>query len=380
MFKSISYSVCLVCVLAFSVSAGGGTVYVDADSTCRSNCGGSWAAAYPDLKDGINAAFQSGGGEVWVAEGTYRGTISLKNGVKVYGGFAGTESSASAGDPDVHKTYIDGGSLSRAVKSVNNDSSTVLRGFIIKNGAVHGWIEAGGGLYLERSSAQIVRCVFTENSAEFAGGAVANYFGGSPTFVNCRFYYNGTGENKSTPLGGGAVFNHDGAPVFVNCLFHGNKASEGGALLTLSGAVELINCTLTGNEATRIKGGALFDRRGNIVVRNCILWNNNAKKPQTDEIFNDSSLGKTTDITHSDVAGGWPGVANINSDPLFVDVSKNDYRIQDASPCRDAGQNAALPADVADISLDGNTTEVLPYDLALNPRVDGDSVDMGAYE
>ncbi|MGB2985503.1 MAG: hypothetical protein WBE26_06430, partial [Phycisphaerae bacterium] len=112
MFKSISYSVFLVCVLAFVVSAAGGTIYVDADSTCSSDCGGSWAAAYPDLQDGIDAALKAGGGEVWVAEGTYRGTISLKNGVKVCGGFAGTESSASAGDPDAHKTYIDGGSLS----------------------------------------------------------------------------------------------------------------------------------------------------------------------------------------------------------------------------------------------------------------------------
>ncbi|MGB2985567.1 MAG: right-handed parallel beta-helix repeat-containing protein [Phycisphaerae bacterium] len=380
MGKTSFNSIGMVCVLAFVVSAAGGTVYVDADSTCGSDCGGSWAAAYPDLQDGIDAALKAGSGEVWVAEGTYRGTISLKNGVKVYGGFAGTESSASAGDPNVHKTYIDGGSLSRAVESVNNDSSTVLRGFIIKNGAAPGWTETGGGLYLENSSAQMVRCVFTENSAEFAGGAVANHFGGSPTFVNCRFYSNGGVGSNPTPLGGGAVFNHNGAPVFVNCLFYGNKASEGGAILTLKGEVRLTNCTLTGNEATKLKGGALFDRRGNIVVRNCILWNNNAKRSQTDEIFNDSSIGKTTDITHSDVKGGWPGVANINSDPLFVDASKSDYRIQATSPCRDTGQNAALPDDVADISLDGNTTEVLPNDLDLNPRVNGDSVDMGAYE
>ncbi|MGB2987613.1 MAG: hypothetical protein WBE26_17240, partial [Phycisphaerae bacterium] len=299
---------------------------------------------------------------------------------KVCGGFAGTESSASAGDPDAHKTYIDGGSLSRAVKSINNDSSTVLRGFIIKNGAARGWTETGGGLYLENSSAQVVRCVFTENTAEFAGGAVANHFGGSPTFVNCRFYSNGTGENKSTPLGGGAVFNHDGAPVFVNCLFHGNKASEGGAVLTLGGAVKLINCTLTGNEAIEGDGGALYDNRGDAAIRNSVVWNNSAKKPQTNEIYNSPSLGGTTDITHSDVAGGWPGAGNINSDPLFVDASKNDYRIQDSSPCRDTGNDESLPADTADIDWDANTAQPLPNDLDLKPRVSGNSVDMGACE
>jgi hypothetical protein len=71
---------------------------------------------------------------------------------------------------------------------------------------------------------------------------------------------------------------------------------------------------------------------------------------------------------------------NAKLDPLLVDAAKGDYRLQEGSPCRDAGKNASLPADVADLSWDGNTTEVLPKDSALNPRVHGDSVDVGAFE
>ena len=77
---------------------------------------------------------------------------------------------------------------------------------------------------------------------------------------------------------------------------------------------------------------------------------------------------------------GCHGVGSIISDPLFVNASTGDYRLRADSPCRDNGLTASLPADVADIGLNGNTTEVLPKDLGLEARVFGDSVDMGAYE
>ncbi len=87
-------------------------------------------------------------------------------------------------------------------------------------------------------------------------------------------------------------------------------------------------------------------------------------------------------VTHSKVKGGWPGTTNLgaNVDPLFVDPANDDYRLQAGSPCRNAGHNASLPADVADIGSNGNKTERLPKDLALKPRIEGDSVDMGAFE
>lgn len=68
----------------------------------------------------------------------------------------------------------------------------------------------------------------------------------------------------------------------------------------------------------------------------------------------------------------------------------------DGSPCMDAGDNMAVPADEADLDGDGDTTERTPFDLERAPRfVDDPStedtgvpdppdyvavVDMGAYE
>jgi hypothetical protein len=55
-------------------------------------------------------------------------------------------------------------------------------------------------------------------------------------------------------------------------------------------------------------------------------------------------------------------------------------RLSAGSPCVDAGSNAALPPDELDLDGDGDTSEPLPLDLDHNPRVQGGTVDMGAYE
>ncbi|UCC30028.1 MAG: DUF1565 domain-containing protein [Phycisphaerales bacterium] len=372
----LRYGLGLVCSLAVCLPVHAGVIYVDADAQGKKS-GKTWSDAYTSLAVAIASA--STGDEIWVAEGTYK-PIVMKNGLKMYGGFSGTESTRYASDPEAHRTYVSGQGTRQAVKSIYNNSSTVLRGFVIKDGVVSEWDQVGGGLYLENSMAMIVSCVFTNNSARFAGGAVANCLGGKPTFVNCRFASNGGANGNMTPVGGGAVFNHDGSPTFVNCLFSGNKADDGGAVVTLRGVATFINCTFSGNAAIGRRGGALFDNAGRAVVRNSILWENTAAIQRASEIYNSSKATHATDVAHSNVRGGWAGAGNVDSDPLFLDSAKGDYRLQATSPCKDAGSNTFLPQDVGDISADGNTTEILPKDLGLNTRVHGDSVDIGAFE
>jgi len=360
---------CLFCCLVFCLPATAGTIYVDANATGQNN-GTTWDNAYTSLSAAIENA--SAVDEIWVTEGTY-GPLVLKDGVEVYGGFAGTETTASASDPDGHKTYISGRGESRAVHSIGNDSSTVLRGFYITDGFIDS-PDTGGGVYLEKSDAMFVRCVFTKNRSVTMGGAVA-VFGGSPTFVNCRFHGNDGG------WAAGAVFNHRSAsPVFVNCLFYENTAWEGGAVSIVAGAPTFINCTIADNSATIGKAGALFDSRAEAMLYNCILWDNKSPVSRANEIYDKAVSGRTTTLAHSNIKGGWPGEGNMDRDPLFVDAASDDYRLQATSPCVDSGRNALLPNDVADLSTNGDTNEVLPKDLALKGRVSGDAVDMGAYE
>ena len=47
-------------------------------------------------------------------------------------------------------------------------------------------------------------------------------------------------------------------------------------------------------------------------------------------------------ITYSLVKGGFTGVGNSSSDPLFVDGANKNYRLQQLSPAINAGNNAVI--------------------------------------
>jgi hypothetical protein len=86
-------------------------------------------------------------------------------------------------------------------------------------------------------------------------------------------------------------------------------------------------------------------------------------------------------VSYSDVEGGWPGYGNIDADPRLVDPDVDECHLLPGSPCIDAGDNTALPADVT-TDLDGNPRFVnVPCvaDTGNPPGADA-IVDMGAFE
>jgi len=147
------------------------------------------------------------------------------------------------------------------------------------------------------------------------------------------------------------------------------------------------NCTFSGNTAKDDGGCMASYDYSSPTVTNCIMWGDSA--PNGSEIYNDS-ISSTT-VTYTDVEGGYGGDGNKNEAPLFV-VGSGNYHLQAVSPCIDAGDNDAVPADTADLDLDGDTDEPVPFDLDGNPRFVDDPdtidtgngtppiVDMGAYE
>jgi len=125
----------------------------------------------------------------------------------------------------------------------------------------------------------------------------------------------------------------------------------------------------------------LFDPDGKISLSNCIFRTNSSTKSEARYALGYSGSGGTTPITYSNVRGGWTGTGNIGADALFQNFAGGNYELQSTSPCKNVGENAALPLDVGDLDWDGNTTEPIPLDLAGYPRrVGSDVVDMGAYE
>jgi formylglycine-generating enzyme required for sulfatase activity len=268
---------------------------------------------------------------------------------------------------------IDGGGM------LNDRSSPTLTNCTFSGNSAY----TGGGMLNKYSSSPVlINCSFRENSAR-AGGAMYNCFYTNAKFSNCLFTHNRADEaaggmtNYKSNLSltncifvgnsgtyGGAMAHHDSAKAtMTNCLFYANSADLGGVMYNMDyPSLLLVNCTLAGNSATNGRAFAChspWPSPGNVQAVNCILWNGG------NEIWNND--GSTITITYSDVQSGWPGTGNIDADPCFVDPDSNDLHLLPDSPCIDAGDDSAVPADVNE-DLDGN------------PRIMGLAVDMGAYE
>ena len=138
-----------------------------------------------------------------------------------------------------------------------------------------------------------------------------------------------------------------------------------------------------------------------VAIANSVFWWNGDRDGvnETAQVYQDDPWG-TVAIDHSCIHGWtglYGGVGNIGDDPLFVSMTPpglpdDDLRLLPGSPCIDAGDNTALPADTYNLDGDCDTAEPIPYDLAGSPRVvddplapdvgvgNGATVDMGAYE
>lgn len=103
----------MVCVVLLSMSQPACTkvVYVSPTGS-DGNDGLSWAKAKRTVKAALLAALP--GDQVWVRYGVYVECITLKNGVSLYGGFRGDETSLSQRpafprpSPDRYETVLDG--------------------------------------------------------------------------------------------------------------------------------------------------------------------------------------------------------------------------------------------------------------------------------
>lgn len=250
---------------------------------------------------------------------------------------------------------------------------------------------SGGGIWCRPDRQEVnptfIDCVFINNRASQGAGMAAE--GGTrQTLIGCMFLGNHAGY-------GGGIYNMYGcALVLANCLFSGNSANIGGAIATGGGAqrsdLNLTNCTLSKNVAFETTGGILGEEISSLItMANCILWGNIDNKDSVESA--QIRHGKT--IINNCCIQGWSGTlggtANSGLDPLFVDPNGPDneigtlddnLRLSIDSPCINAGDNSALPADTLDLDGDGDANEPIPFDIDGKPRIQGRTVDIGAYE
>jgi predicted outer membrane repeat protein len=285
--------------------------YVDTTAANGNNDGSSWSDAFTELRSALFAADACVISEVWVAEGTYdpgslvTSTFRMVNGVAIYGGFAGTETSLAERDIALHPTVLNGEispvdeDAAHVVTAESGiDASAILDGFTITGGRAT-WDNAtgfdGGGLWVKTGATPVIRnCTLTDNVANAFGGAV--YLGGdaeiegcafvdnrangggaikiinaSPTITDCEF------EDNQSPLGnGGAIDVNNGAPTISDCVFNTNGASLGGAIYVQSASPSIDRCSFIGNRASG-SGGAILLSTATPTISNSFFGSNGAE-------------------------------------------------------------------------------------------------------
>jgi hypothetical protein len=233
---------------------------------------------------------------------------------------------------------------------------SVVDGFTIRNGAtlqgaINDTFNGAGILCTQNSSPTIRNCVITGNWAGCWGAAVCCSFQSHPTIENCVITGNYSDDD------GGGVFAWSGSqPTIINSIIAGNEARvTGGGISLFNGSsdeVIIINSTIAGNVAP-FGAGML----GNATISHSIIWGN----------VGDHQINGGAVVTHSVVAGGYPGAGNMDVDPLFVDVLNGDYHLRPDSPLIDAGDPLFEP-------LNGAT------DIDGEARLNGGAIDVGADE
>lgn len=393
--------------------------YVNA-AAAGANSGFSWGDAYVDLQSALREPLCNA---VWVAKGVYKPTagadrsigFSIRPGLKVYGGFAGSESDAAQADPGANRTVLSGDIDGNDTVDANGvvrsgdqivgantynvvvmdgtgaagpiGSDTVLDGFAITGGT--GWQypiyngSVAGGLYCNgvgqndghACSPTLTRLWFSGNAADWGGALFVSGGNGTggPGGAAAPILSRSTFSGNRSKYGGGAAYLSHADVRMAQVTFSANRVTAGvaGAMLVDSGSPTLDQATFNGNSATGL-GGALYVSNAALTVRHAILWGDSGSSNA--EIYR--SAGSLS-VSDSVIQGGCPPGSTcggvFSADPLLGPLQDNGG----AAPTRLPGLGGA--------ALDGGdpaTCGTAPFDTDQRgvARPQGPACDIGAVE
>ncbi len=311
--------------------------------------GSSWTNAYNDIQTAIDAA--SSGDEIWIKEGTYLPTSStdrsmsftLQSGVKLYGGFAGTETSIDQrvlSDIDANGTIdkwefanptILSGDLLQDATNTNNSyhivmipdgvtSTTLLNGFTIADGyndQIDAQTDGKSGSFASGIVAlggTIEQCVFKDcslSSTNLSYGA-AMYVSGTTV---SETYISDCSNMALAPQGGGIYLTSSSTFIngFVeNCYAesNGTSNSSGGGIFSESSTITnsiITSCYIQAQTGSSTNGGGgIYSQSSQIdscIVSKCEALGVNTKGGGIFNIGSTIAFSKIYNC-HSDIAGG----------------------------------------------------------------------------
>lgn len=443
LFRLYIFSIMFICA-SVSVMAQSKIYYVSPTAK-DTNDGLSWDNA-TTLTTALTKAVA--GDQIWVQgfeQITEAGQLytaptdgfSVKSGVQLYGGFAGTEKSINdretlgkpyqmkyrsvlSGDENI-KDAVDNTNLIFPANGTRSDNAThvltlnmdpkssgnnntyptVINGFTIAGGHADGTDEKGGGIYISGDNSngggnfRIERCFLFNNYAKQGGAVyvsseVLNRNNGESLINQCVVYNNAAGERAAVENQGGGIY-LDGAATVVNTSIFNNK--NGG--LRISSGSKVVNSTVARNtgagvDMTETPSGT------NTNVYNSIIWGNTFLSVENQPVFKNSAFHEVT-VTDADAGTDDNGnvyVAKENRDdasgPMFDAPSVKTSYDRDF----DWRQNAyplwswnVLEGSVMIDKGNGSYYDTQTYgseDMAGNTRVSvsvsGGAIDIGAYE
>ena len=362
-----------------------GIVYVNKQVQGGLGTGETWADAAWEVADALQAARSNTKiDEIWVAESVYtpfyhaadgfsidggnKNAFVLADSVRVFGGFPTNAN-------DINNAPHAGLAIDVARATRNwNINPTILSGYVTRGGKVY-----DTAYHVVISSADVGNAcldgfIIEHGKAKASGSLTVNgntiqstYGGGiycessSPAFANLVIRANSASGN------GGGIYNANSSPTITNVLVHNNNANEGGGIYNDDNSSPILtNITVSGNS-----GGGVINRYSCYpLIRNTIVYGNTNYDyiwPFTAGFFHSLVGGENLNVSN----GNFP----INTDPLFVDATYGNYRLQYCSPAINSGNSSYYHIDsIPNISH-------IAKDLDNNSRIfNNEIIDLGAYE
>jgi len=316
-----------------------GVWYVDAGAS-GANSGTSWADAFTKIQSAMSAALS--GDMVWVRQGTFQATlatdeavITIPNGVRVYGGFMGVETSlADRSIPSLSATTVLDGQNSNCHVVIGN-SNTVLDGFTVRNGraitslyCTNPW---GGGICNSYAYNTYLKNLWVAyNYAQGVGGGIFNK-NSFTTVGNSNISH-----NTSLAQGGGVYNYHSNMYVSYSTISNNySSMSWGGAFSNSYTTFEMAISTLEYNHAW-VSGGAIANSRTDTWISTSEFRYNSSSNPVSNAyggaISNYGSYGTIefslfyeNQATSNNAVSFGGAISNASDSPVYISHNTFSY-------------------------------------------------------